>query len=92
MLNGVTVGGLRVPGVDEVRTNVVLDDLGEQTIERPSAARQEVHDFRAVGLRFERGFNGLDLPADPANAIHELLLCVNGVRHAPLSQKGWEIP
>ena len=68
-------------GVDQMRSDVVLDDLGHQTRHRSARAGDEVKDLVAARFCVQRPFDRLDLTADPADAGQKLVFLANGVGH-----------
>ena len=54
--------------VDEMVTNVVLDDLRDESIERPAASCDLLKDGRALGLGLDRTLDGLQLSAHASDA------------------------
>ena len=67
--------------IDQVRADVVLDHLGQETVDGAAAAGNEVHDLLAPFLLLERAHDRVGLAADTARPIEEFLLFANGVAH-----------
>jgi hypothetical protein len=57
-----------------MKTDVSVEDLGHQGVDRAAAGRNRVQDVRTVRLSFDRVLNGLYLSPDPADTIENLLL------------------
>jgi hypothetical protein len=68
--------------VDEVRSDVLLDDFGEEAVHRATAGGNQVHDLGAPGFPLQSPFDSVDLPADAAHPVQELLPFVDRVSHA----------
>src|ERR1035441_1291632 len=85
------VGGVLVKGVamffriDEVGTDVFLDDLGEQAVHRAATGRDQVHDFGAPCFTLQGALDSVDLTTDTADPVQQLLLFVDRVGHWPLA-------
>jgi len=66
-----------------VEAHVALDDFGHEAIDGPTARRDRLQDRRALLLIDERLLDAVDLPSNTPNAIDELLLVPDRVRHSP---------
>src|SRR5579859_6036661 len=60
--------------VHDMLADMVLDDLGDERVERPPAGRRLLQDRRAGGILVERPLHRLELTANPANPVQQLLL------------------
>ena len=70
LLSGVLVKGAAMfVGIDEVGTDVFLDDLGEQAVHRAATGRDQVHDFGAPCFTLQGALDSVDLTADTADAV-----------------------
>ncbi len=58
---------------------MLLDELGDESVEGPTRAGDLLKNEAAAFLLFERSLHGLELSADPSHAGDELLLLTNGV-------------
>jgi hypothetical protein len=64
------LGGIAFPRrVDDMNSNVVLDDLCDQAIQGAACRYDEMEHVRAGFLLFECPLNGLDLASDPAHPV-----------------------
>jgi hypothetical protein len=59
-------------GIDQLRSDVIFDDLGHQASQSAARAGDQVHDRPAVGLDFQRTLDRLDLSAQAADAGEQL--------------------
>src|SRR5579864_978388 len=59
--------------VDNVLADMVLDDLGDQPVERAAAGRDLLQHGGAAGILLEGAFDGVELAADAANPVEQLL-------------------
>jgi hypothetical protein len=73
-------------GVDEMRPNVILDDLGH----RSARAGDRMRHLFAARLRIERALNRL-LASDAAHSRQQLGFFADGVRHGDLSHTPYPI-
>jgi len=83
--HGALRGGVMV-GIDDVKADVTFDDLRHQGVNGSAASCDRVQDLRAFGALRERLFNGVDLPANPADAVQELVPVSNDVRQGRASR------
>lgn len=67
--------------MDDVLVNMAFEDFGSQTSERAARRGEEMHDDRTIAFFFEGSFDGLDLPANPPDAVQELRFVADGVSH-----------
>jgi hypothetical protein len=83
LLSRVAIKGASVlDGVDQVRSDVLLDNFGQEAVHRATAAGDQVHDLGAPGVPLKRPLDSVDLPADAAHPVQELLPIVDRVSHA----------
>src|SRR5579862_40915 len=68
-------------GVGHVHEDVILDNLGHETVDRAARGGQEPHHLAASLVRFERAFERVDLAAQAADPVQELLLAFDDVCH-----------
>src|SRR5260221_12094921 len=74
------VGALEADGIrllaeaEDMAPDVVLDDLGHQTVHGPAGRRDELKDDPAFGLGVERTRDRLDLAADAIDTVQKLRL------------------
>jgi len=69
------------PLVDDVELHVIFKHFRQKPIDRSSARCNPLKYGRAIKLAFERSLDRLHLAADSANAVNQLLLVPNRVRH-----------
>ncbi|VTU25163.1 2-isopropylmalate synthase [Variovorax sp. PBL-E5] len=67
--------------IDQVGSDVVFDNLGQQTVHCPAAGGDQVHDLGAAHSALQPALDGIDLTADAAHPVQKLLLLVDGVAH-----------
>ena len=60
---------------------MVLKHLGHKTVDTAADVRKKHENVRAIVLRSERAFDGVDLSANAFDAGNELLLFFIDVRH-----------
>jgi hypothetical protein len=70
--------------VDDVKAHVIFEDLCQQAVNCASARRDALQDGCTVQFVGEGSLNGLDLPADAADTVNQLLLLPESVRHEQL--------
>lgn len=66
-------------GIDHVKSDMTLHDLGHQPVYRAPARRDRVQDVRALGAFLQGSFDGVNLPLDAANPVEELVLIADNV-------------
>ena len=67
--------------VDHVEPDVFLEHLCEQTVDGAATRRDALQHAAALELFVQRTLDRLNLPANPPNPIHELLLFPDCMRH-----------
>ena len=67
--------------VQNVKPDVPLDQLRHKTVERSATGGYELQQIAAFLFFFQCPFDGLDLPADAANADQEPLFIASGIGH-----------
>jgi hypothetical protein len=70
--------------VDDVKAHVIFEDLCQQPVDCASARRDALQDGCTVQFVGESSLHGLDLPADAADTMNQLLLVPESVRHEQL--------
>lgn len=67
--------------IEDVESDVALDELGHQAIDRAATGRERLKDASAFMLVVERALDGFHLTADPPDPVQELGLVPYRVRH-----------
>jgi hypothetical protein len=64
-------GGIRLPQrIDDLRPDVVFQDFGHKSVDGASRAGDEPQQVGTSDVLFECPFDGFDLTANPAHAVH----------------------
>jgi hypothetical protein len=71
-------------GIDEMGADVIFHNLSHQTRDTPADAGNHVHDALALGFFAQGTLDGLDLPADTADARKQPLFLSDGMAHATI--------
>src|SRR5579859_7793211 len=74
--------------VDQMRADMVFDNLGHEALHGAACAGDQMHDLLASGLAGERPLDALHLASQAAHAGQQLLLIANRVAHELL----WHTP
>src|SRR5579872_5309824 len=69
------------PLVDDVKPDVIFEYFGQQAINRAATRRNPLKNGCTVQFVRERSLDRLDLSPNAADAVNQLLLVANGVRH-----------
>jgi hypothetical protein len=70
--------------VDDMLADMAFDHLGDEPVEGAAAGGRLLQYGRTTGFLLQRAFDGIELAADAANPIEQLLLVFQSVRHFPL--------
>lgn len=62
-----------------MKSDMAVENLGHQRIDRAPAGGNRVQDVRALGAALDRVLDGFHLPSNPPDAIQHLLLVSNDV-------------
>lgn len=77
--------GLRPVGVacerriDDVKANVVLENLGHEAVDRSACGGERLQNGAAIAFCFEEFFDAIELPADSLDAVEQLGAFANSV-------------
>ena len=66
-----------------MRNEVLLEDLGHETVHGTSGARNQLQSFAAIVFRLKGALDCLALPFDAANAGEQLRLVADRVSYTP---------
>jgi hypothetical protein len=69
---------------DDVKPDVILQDLAEQAIDRAATGGDPLQNIAAFHLADERPLNRLDLASQATDAMNQFLFLANGMCHGLL--------
>jgi cation diffusion facilitator family transporter len=72
--------------------NVIFEKLGDEAVHRAAAGDEGLENLRAGILAVDRLLDGIELAADPANAIEELIAILRDVSHEGQYTIGGMVP
>jgi hypothetical protein len=80
-LNALRAFVIAQPRTGNVFTGVSLDELLQQTVDRPANRRHQVQRLGAIGVALQRFLDSLNLPGNAPDAVEQFVFVFVNVRH-----------
>lgn len=68
-------------GIDDVRSDMIFDDLSHEAFQGSMTRDKRLQRGYAILIALDGFLDTIDLPSDTPDAIEQLLLVMNDVRH-----------